>query len=115
MYEESYDEGDYITIYDRQKANTTISMGGEIKEGILVQVKLKRAGMLLCEKTEPTEQVEVKPFPPSFGSSFVLQPGETVSQARSEKKVLDENSEDVSSDVADFLSNDRESKSNILK
>lgn len=115
MDDESYEEGDFIAIYDRQKANMTISMSADIEEGIVIQVKRKYAGMLICEKVEPTEQVEVKPFPPTSGSSFIVQSDEGLSQAKSEKKVLEENTPGVVSDVADFLSEDQKSKSDTLK
>lgn len=115
MDDEAYEAGNFIAIYDSQKANMKISMSADIEEGIIVRIKQKHGGMLICEKEEPTKQVEVKPFPLTSGSPFTIQANESLSQAKFEKKVLDESTQGVVSDVADFLSEDQNSKSNSLK
>lgn len=112
---DSYNEGDFIVINDRQKANATISMTGDIEEGIIIRIKQKRGDMLVCEKEKPDEPAQVKPFPPKSGDSFLFQVSDSIEQARPEKKVIESDSKDVTSDVADFLSEDRDSKSDSLR
>jgi len=112
---ESYEEGDFISIYDSKKANMAIAMSEDVEEGIIVRVKRKRAEMLICEKEEPTEQVTVKPFPPSSGSPIRIQPDEALSQEESDKDILDDIAQDLVSDVNDYLSEDQESKSDTLR
>jgi len=109
MSDSEYSEGDFIIIHDVKKANAKISMAADIEAGIIVKIKQKHGGMLICNKVEPTEPVEVMPFPQSGWSSYIFQP------SGSEKKISDKDSQNVTSDVGDFLSEDQESKSDSLK
>lgn len=115
MVYESYEEGDFIVIHDRQKAYQTISMAEDIEEGIVVQVKQKRAEMLICKKEQPTKTVEAKPFPPSYGSSLTVQPNETISRSKFDNKTVDDTAQDIVSDVGKYLSEEQQSQSDSLK
>lgn len=115
MDDEPYEEGDFIEILDQQKANMKISMSENISEGVIVQIRYKRSGMLVCNLAEPTEQDDIKTLPPESKSSPTKPSSQEQSQSNPKKKISDEGEQEVFSDISDFVHDDHDSKSDSLK
>lgn len=112
MNDWSFESGDFVVVRDVQKANQTIAMAGKIEAGTIVRVEQIHSDMLICEEAKPPDGAEIKPFPPTYEQSPRLQQHDG---GNSNNRIADEDSREVASDVSEYLANDQDTKSDVLK